>query len=171
MASTRLTDMGAWMRQVDERLRTTEFAAMQKRPRAIISRQAALAPNQGQASIQWDTSQHQTTLETAIWAVGNPTVLKMPLQGWWKAVARAGFAANATGIRQLLISHDTGGELDRDIHLNPTATSNAMLRCERMMYSDGTNFFVVQTLQSSGGALNLAVGHRFTRVELEYLGQ
>lgn len=171
MASTRLTDMGAWMRQVDERLRNTEFAGMQQRPRAIISREAAQSQPQAQTSIPWDTAQYQTPLELPIWDSGNPTIIVLRAVGWWEVDARVVWAANATGLRQAFIVQTGGTIWDQD-QTPGESSGSTFLRLQRRIYSDGTFPFAIQTAQSStgGGTLALAVGHRLCRVEVEYTG-
>lgn len=169
MASTRLTDMGAWMRQVDERLRTTEFASMQKRPRAIISREAAISQPQAQTSIPWDTAQYQTPLELPIWDAGNPTMIVLRAAGWWEVDARVVWAANATGLRQAFVVQTGGTIWDQD-QTPGEASGSTYLRVQRRIYSDGTFTFAIQTAQTSGANLALAVGHRLCRVEVEYTG-
>lgn len=170
MASTRLTDMGAWMRRVDERLRTTEFAAMQKRPRAVISREAALSQGTAQASISWDTEQYQTPMENAIWAAGNPTIITLRVPGWWHVTARVAWSANNVGIRQLLLTGPAGVVYDVDQTVGESSGST-YLHCDRLILSDGTFTLAVQTSHSSTtNPLPLVVGHRVCRVEVEYTG-
>lgn len=167
--TTRLTDTGSWMRQVDSRLKALEFAAMQKRPRAIISREAALSQPQAQTSIQWDTAQYQTPLELAIWDSGNPTIIVLRAAGWWEIDARVVWSANATGLRQAFIVQTGGTIWDQD-QTPGEAAGSTYLRVQRRIYSDGTFPFAIQTAQTSGGNLALAVGHRLCRVEVEYTG-
>lgn len=170
MASTRLTDMGAWMRQVDERLRTTEFAAMQKNPRAVISREAALSQPQTQTSIAWDTAQYQTQLELPIWDPANATIVKLRAAGWWEINARVVFASNSTGTRNaFIVQSGPSTTWDQDSMVAATSGSS-FLRLQRRVYSDGLFSFAVQTTQSSGGNLALQIGHHLCRVEVEYLG-
>lgn len=170
MASTRLTDMGAWMRQVDERLRTTEFAAMQKRPRAILSRDAALSQPQASTSIPWDTEQYQTPMELPIWDSGNPTVIVLRAVGWWEVDARVVWSANNIGLRQAFTVQVGGTIWDQDQKPGDAAGST-FLRLSRRLYSDGTFSFGIRTAHSSTTTpLPLNVGPIACRVEVEYTG-
>lgn len=171
MASTRLTDMGAWMRQVDERLRNTEFANMQKKPRATISREAAVSQPTAQTSITWDTEQYQTPLELPIWDPGNPTIIVLRVPGWWEINSRIVWATNNVGLRQMFIVQTTGSTIWDQAQTVAESSSSTWLRVQRRVYSDGTFAFAIQTAHSSTtNPLGLGVGHRQCRVEVEYLG-
>lgn len=170
IGSTRPGDLGRTLRDTDTNLLTQQGVRWRAKPHAIIYRNAAQSQGTGFNSIPWDTESFQSE-NSGIWTSGNPTVLELPIRGWWAADARVSFSANATGIRQSIILDAATGELDRDIHLNPTGSSNAIMRPFSRIWSDGTNYFVVQTAQSSGGSLALAVGQRFCRVEVIYLGR
>lgn len=170
-ASTRENDLAAWMRRVEQRIALQEGSPLREGIRAVVSREAARNQTQAQQSIPWDTEQYQTP-GAGIWSSGNPTVLKFPVPGWWLVQSRVAFSANATGIRQTLIIDNAEGELDRDIDAAPSASTNSIMQVFRRIFSDGTNFCVIATIQSSGtDARPLAVGERFCRVEVEYLGR
>lgn len=95
--------------------------------------------------------------DNRLFAAGSPTRVTMPFAGVSRFEGHVGFASNATGIREAFIFKN--GSPLRMIATSPALSGdNTVLAFSTTLSHAAGDYFELQAIQSSGGALNCASG-------------